>query len=196
MTKSKVYKPLNKQQRRYDIREIAKLDKYIARKPYPPGQHGNKRRLKLSDYAFQLREKQRAKFIYGLRDKQFTKIYTQASKAPLNTGERLLQLLELRLDNVIFRSGIVNSRRHARQLTNHGHIKVNDKNVNIPSFVLKKDDEITIKNPEKYKISKQDKNNWIKVDPKSLKIKVQKVPSRAEIPTEIEEQLIIEYFSR
>src|SRR3990167_2129387 len=137
MPKSKVYQSLTKRARRLNVRILSKSEKSISRRPYPPGQHGQGRRNKPSDFALQLQEKQRAKFIYGLRERQFSKIFSLASKNKDSTGTKFLQLLESRLDNVIYRSGMATTRRHARQLVSHGHYKVNDKIVDIPSYTLK-----------------------------------------------------------
>jgi len=196
MAKSKVYTSPIKRSRRLDIHVLAKADKYLARRPYAPGQHGQSRRSKPSDYALQLQEKQRAKFIYGLRERQFRNIFRVAAKGSSATGEKLLQLLELRLDNIIYRCGMARTRRQARQLVTHGHFCVNNRCATIPSLTVSKDDIISPKNKEGFNFHDTESVSWIKKDSKKIASQLIKIPSRLEIPTELDEQLIIEFYSR
>lgn len=196
MSKSKVYSSPTKRSRRLNIKVISKLDKYIAKRPYPPGQHGQSRHGRPSDYSIQLQEKQRAKFIYGIREAQFKKIFELASKTNTQTGTKLLQLLELRFDNVVYRGGFARSRKHARQLINHGHFILNDKKVSIPSVTLKKGDIIRPKSIENLDLIETELPLWIKNDQKKKIIEIRIIPSREDIPLEIDEQLIIEFYSR
>ena len=121
----------NKRQRRLGLRVIPKLDKYVSRRPYPPGIHGQRRRKTLSDYGIQLQEKQRLKFIYGLNEQQLRRLF---QRNPSN----ILVTMERRFDNVIYRLGLTYTRSHARQLISHGHIRINDKKINLPSYLVKK----------------------------------------------------------
>lgn len=196
MPKSKVYQSVTKRSRRLDIRVIAKSDKYISRRPYPPGHGPSTRKSKQSDYAIQLQEKQRAKFVYGLRERQFRNYFEKSSKSKQSTGEYLLQLLELRLDNVVYRGGIAKTRRQARQMVGHGLITVNNKKVNIPSYGTVKDDTISIKKKDGFKFSDQEPSTWLKIDKKNTSVSVSKIPVRADIPLELDEQLIVEFYSR
>lgn len=196
MAKSKVYSSPVKRSRRLDVHVLVKADKYLSRRPYAPGQHGQSRRSKPSDYALQLQEKQRAKFIYGLRERQFRNIFKTALKSTNSTGEKLLQLLELRLDNIIYRSGMARTRRQARQLVTHGHFTVNEKCSTIPSLTVSKDDTIAPKNKEGFEFHDTESVAWIKKDVKKSSSQLTKIPARSEIPTELDEQLIIEFYSR
>ena len=196
MPKSKVFQSPTKRSRRLNVRVLSKAEKSISRRPYPPGQHGPSRRGKLSDFALQLQEKQRAKFIYGLRERQFRNIYSKAQKDKNSTGLKLLQLLECRLDNVIYRSGMAKTRRQARQMVTHCHFKINDKVVNIPSFVLHKNDVAKPVNIENFKFNDIEPINWIKIDNKKISATLIKIPLREELPFEVDEQLIVEYYSR
>jgi small subunit ribosomal protein S4 len=176
----------------------------VERRKYPPGQHGQRRR-KLSDYALQLREKQKAKETYGVLEKQFKKYYFMADKRKEVTGSYLLQLLERRLDNVVYRVGIASNRRQARQLVLHGHITVNDKRVNIPSYMIRTGDVVGMKETSK-KISVIEENvskmehrglpSWLEMDVNTLKGKVLHYPARDEIDLPVQEQLIIELYSK
>lgn len=168
----------------------------VTRRPYAPGQHGQSRRSgKLSEYAIQLREKQKAKAIYGMLEKQFRRYYQLASKATGNTGERLLQLLELRLDNVVYRLGLAASRRQARQLVSHGHVKVDGRKVSIPSFTLSPKQTIEVAEL-KLKAVENEIPVWLRRTSKKSQGEVLAVPKRDEIPSEIEEGLIVEFYSR
>ena len=174
------------------------------RRKYPPGQHGQ-RRKKLSDYAMQLREKQKAKETYGLLEKQFKKYFYEAERKPGVTGSNLLQLLELRLDNIVYRLGLASNRRQARQFVSHGHITVNDKRVNIPSYMVRINAVIGIKESSRKipaieenisKIEHRGLPGWVELDVNNLKGRVVHYPSREEIELPVKEQLIIELYSK
>ena len=172
---------------------------------YNPGQHGQGRRSKLSDYGMQLREKQKVKRIYGILEKQFRGYFQKAEKQKGITGETLLQMLERRLDNVVFRSCFASSRAQARQLVKHNSVRVNDEKVNIPSFLVKKGDVIRIKiDPEKSKIMEENLKankdrgvpNWLGLDEVQFSATVKELPSRDDIGFPVEEQLIVELYSK
>ncbi len=179
-------------------------DKTLEKKPYPPGQHGaSKRRRKQSEYGVQLQEKQKAKYTYGILEKQFRNIFKQATKRKGITGENLLQLIEARLDNVVYRLGIAPSRRAARQLVTHRHITVNDKIVNIPSYTLKEGDIIGVREKSKslYAITqslamRSNRYSWLEWDETKMAGKLMNYPAREEIPEKIEEHLIVELYSK
>ncbi len=172
---------------------------------YAPGQHGAARRLKLSDYGIQLREKQKVKRLYGVLEKQFRRYYEKAARAGGVTGTVLLQILERRLDNVVFRLGFATTRPQARQIVSHGFVYVNDRRVNIASFQVKTGDEIEIKVTEKNKkyimgnleVTKdRPRPGWLAFDEKHLRGKVLRLPERDDIDFPINEQLIIELYSK
>lgn len=168
----------------------------FTKRNYAPGIHGNTRSRRPSDYCIQLREKQKARSIYNITERQFKNIFLKAAKSKANTGERLLQLLELRLDNIVFRLGFACSRRAARQLVGHGAIIVNKKKVTIPSYTCKEDD-ILILNQKERKLSKSTELPvWLKLDKGKLTGQILKIPARDNIETNINEQLIIEFYSR
>ena len=179
-------------------------DKALEKKNYPPGMHGlSKKRSKQSEYAVQLREKQKAKYTYGILERQFAKLYTMAQTAHGVTGEVLLQIIESRLDNVVYRMGIAPTRSGARQLVGHGHITVNGGVVNISSYILKPGDTIGVRERSKTLevISKHvssSSNNfpWMDFDKTSMTGKFISVPERVQIPENIKEQLIVELYSR
>jgi len=179
-------------------------DRTLEKKNYPPGQHGNnKRRGKKSEYAIQLMEKQKAKYTYGILEKQFKNIYDKANKGKGITGELLLQLCESRLDNVVYRMGISNTRDGARQLVSHKHIKVNDSIVNIPSFTLRPGDVVSIREKSKslkaIESSLRENSNeydWIKFNKERLEGEFVSIPDRDQIPENIKEQLIVELYSK
>ena len=179
-------------------------DKSFEKRNYPPGQHGNnKRRGKKSEYAIQLMEKQKAKYTYGILDKQFRIIFNRASRSKGVTGEVLLQLCESRLDNIVYRLGISPSRSGARQLVSHGHIIVNNKIVNIPSCNIKPGDKIAVREKSKSISSIQEslqKNSsvyeWLTWDESNLTGTFVSVPERIQIPENIKEQLIVELYSK
>ena len=179
-------------------------DKALAKKSYPPGQHGSqKRRGKQSEYGIQLAEKQKAKFTYGILEKQFSNLYKEALRRKGITGEILLQLCELRLDNVVYRLGIAPTRRAARQFVSHRHIMVNGSLVNIPSYALNVGDIISVrersKSMEAINNSISNNNNqmeWLEFNPDTKNGKVLSAPERIQIPENINEQLIVELYSK
>ncbi len=179
-------------------------DKYYEKRKFPPGQHGpNARRGKKSDYAYQLAEKQKAKYTYGILEKQFSNLFKKASNSKMITGEALLQFCELRLDNIIYRLGLSNTRNGARQLVSHKHITVNGKVVNIPSYLIKMGDVISVRQKSKsLEVINEciSKNNnlieWLDWDPKSMIGKLINIPNRDQIPENIKEQLIVELYSK
>ena len=178
--------------------------KALEKKPHPPGQHGRGRRRKKSEYAIQLAEKQKAKYLYGILERQFRNLFSKASRKDGITGENLLQLLESRLDNVVYRLGIAPTRRSARQLVSHKHITVNGNLVNIPSFNVKEGDMVAVREKSKSlssiaeSISRQSSNRfkWLEWDDKSLSGKLIMYPDRESIPENINEQLIVELYSK
>tara|TARA_B100001029_G_C14943393_1_gene384509 strand:+ start:138 stop:743 length:606 start_codon:yes stop_codon:yes gene_type:complete len=178
--------------------------KALEKKPHPPGQHGRGRRRKKSEYAIQLAEKQKAKYLYGILERQFRNMFDKASRKDGVTGENLLQLLEARLDNVVYRLGIAPTRRSARQLVTHKHITVNGNLVNIPSFTLKEGDMVAVREKSKSltaissSISNKNANKykWLEWDDKSLLGKLVTYPDRESIPENINEQLIVELYSK
>jgi small subunit ribosomal protein S4 len=176
----------------------------IERRPYPPGQHGQGR-AKFSEYGVQLREKQKVKRMYGLLEKQFALYYARAAGKKGKTGENLLQSLELRLDNVVFRAGFADTRTEARQLVRHGHFAVNGRKVNIPSFAVKPGDRIDV--PDKSRkvvrlmealetVDRRGIPQWIASDKKSFEAVVKTYPVREDITMPINEQLIVELYSK
>ncbi|MFA5338734.1 MAG: 30S ribosomal protein S4 [Candidatus Omnitrophota bacterium] len=176
----------------------------ISRREYAPGQHGQGR-IKLSDYGLQLREKQKLKRIYGVLEKQFRNYFKMANKSKGVTGEILLQLLERRFDNTLFRSGLANSTADARQIIAHGHVKINGRRTDIPSYSVKVGDTVKIESKEG--IVKHIKSNieltkdrgipkWMAVDANGLEVKIVKLPSREDIGFPIQEQLIVELYSK
>jgi len=178
--------------------------KALQKKSYPPGHHGRNRRRKQSEYAIQLQEKQKAKYLYGVLERQFANLFDKASRKSGITGEILLQLLESRLDNVVFRLGVAPTRRAARQLILHKHITVNDVVVNIPSFSVKVGDLVGVREKSKslFVISESlarkssKKYPWIEWDDSEMFGKYISLPQRDEIPENIQEQLIVELYSK
>jgi small subunit ribosomal protein S4 len=179
-------------------------DKALERKNYPPGQHGpTKRRGKQSEYAIQLMEKQKAKYTYGILEKQFRNLFKEASRMKGITGENLLTLCESRLDNTVFRLGLSNTRRGARQLVAHRHITVNGEIVNIPSYRLKEGDVISVREKSKSlevisaAVASNIQNfDWLEWNHASLEGKFITTPTREMIPENIKEQLIVELYSK
>ena len=179
-------------------------DKSFEKRNYPPGQHGNnKRRGKKSEYAIQLMEKQKAKYTYGILERQFRNLFKKATASKGITGEVLLQLCESRLDNVVFRMGISNSRRGARQLVSHRHITVNGEIVNIPSFILKPGDLVAVREKSKSveSITSSLKNSskvyeWITWNDEKMEGVFVSIPERLQIPEKINEQYIVELYSK
>jgi small subunit ribosomal protein S4 len=178
--------------------------KSVSKKPYGPGQHGRGRRKKKSEYAIQLNEKQKAKYTYGVLERQFANLFHKASRKTGITGEILLQLLESRLDNVVFRLGISPTRRGARQLVLHKHILVNGDVVNISSFTLKTGDIVSVREKSKslevvvnsLAGNRSQKYPWLEWDNSSMAGKMITIPEREEIPENIQEQLIVELYSK
>lgn len=177
----------------------------MVRRNYPPGIHGQTSGRNLSDYSFHLREKQKAKRIYGLLERQFENYFTKASKGEGVTGDNLLQLLESRLDNVIFRLNFAKSRGQAREIVNHGHILINDKVVNIPSYQVKVGDMIKIKDSSVKKayfvnLSKvktaDSAPKWLRTDNKSLQGEMVSLPDAENLDNRINTQMIVEYYSK
>ena len=180
-------------------------DKALERKNYPPGQHGQaKKRSKQSEYAVQLMEKQKAKYIYGVLEKQFANLFDKAHRKQGITGENLLKFLESRLDNTVYRLGIAGSRRAARQIVSHRHVTVNGEVVNIPSYQLKPGDVVAVREKSKaleaitgaVAQTRVAKYNWLEFDQSSMTGKFLNMPERAEIPENIKEQLIVELYSK
>ena len=176
----------------------------IERRPYPPGQHGQGR-AKFSEYGVQLREKQKVKRMYGLLESQFRGYYHRASAAKGKTGENLLLALELRLDNVVFRAGFADTRNEARQMVRHGHFSVNGKKVNIPSFAVRPGTTIEVKDKSKAiarfaksmeAVDRRGLLQWIELDKKALKAQVKIAPVREDLTMPIQEQLIVELYSK
>ncbi len=177
--------------------------KDLARRPYAPGAHGKDRRKKSSEYGIQLQEKQKVRFMYGLTEKQFHKVFNQAQKMQGIAGENLLMLLESRLDNIVYRLGMARTRRAARQIVNHGHILVNGKKVDIPSYRVKPGDVVSVKenslNHPAILASLEEKvavPAYLEFDAKKLSGKYVRLPERSELNTEINEQLIVEFYNR
>ncbi|MDD5358834.1 MAG: 30S ribosomal protein S4 [Sulfurovaceae bacterium] len=202
--------PVEKLERRLGVDLGLKGERRLAgksaleKRPYAPGQHGQ-RRTKISEYGLQLREKQKAKFMYGVSEKQFRKLFTEANRREGNTGNLLIQLLEQRLDNVVYRMGFATTRAFARQLVTHGHILVDGKRVDIPSCVVKTGQKIEIR--EKSKTNPQivraiELTNqtgmveWVNVDKDKLFGLFSRIPDREEISIPVEERLIVELYSK
>ncbi|MDL2294534.1 30S ribosomal protein S4 [Ruminococcaceae bacterium OttesenSCG-928-D13] len=176
----------------------------MVRRSFPPGQHGgNMMRRKTSEYGLQLRAKQKAKRYYGVLESQFAKYYDMAVRRPGITGENLLRLLETRLDNVVYRAGYAMSRKEARQLVLHRHFKVNGQIVNIPSYLLKEGDKVSVKSTDCEKIKESAEKNasrpmpsWMSRDGEKMAVSIDKQPEREDIDFDIEEQLIVELYSK
>lgn len=199
--------PIVKQSRREGVALHPKAYKVMARKSSIPGQHGQGRRGKPSQYSIQLREKQKVRRFYGLLERQFSRLMTEATRKAGLPGENLLQLLELRVDNAVYRAGFATSRRGARQLVSHGHFLLNDRRIDIPSIRLKAGDVLTVRpksTKSGYFTSIKDINantvqaplSWLKGDINKLKIEITGLPARNEAEADINEQLIVEYYSR
>lgn len=180
-------------------------DKYFDKRNYPPGFHGpSRRRRKLSEYGTQLKEKQKAKYTYGVLEKQFANLFHKAQRTKGITGEVLLQLLEARLDNVVYRLGIANTRAAARQLVNHRHIVVNGKVVDIASYLVKPGEVIGVREKSKslevilnsLASSARSRYSWLEWDHSMMSGKFLSIPERTEIPENIKEQLIVELYSK
>ena len=175
----------------------------IERRPYPPGMHG-RGRIRESEYLFQLREKQKARRIYGLLEKQFKLIYNKANKQPGVTGENLLRLLELRVDNIVFRAGFASSRNQARQFVRHGHVSIDGERVTIPSYTLKKGQVLSLREKARkmivirHNVDTLDRTvpQWLEVEAGDLKATVRDLPLREQIDIPVREQLIVELYSK
>lgn len=177
----------------------------VAKRSYPPGQHGDKGRTKLSNYGLQLREKQKVKRMYGVLERQFRRYFSIAARKKGVTGKTLLQLLERRLDNVVFRIGLAISRAQARQIVRHNQIYVNSRRVNIPSYLVEANDIITLKTKDKAmnkikEILEVSKDRtvpaWLEFDRNDLKAKILRLPEKQDIQQSIQEQLIVELYSK
>ncbi|MGP1515777.1 MAG: 30S ribosomal protein S4 [Bacteroidales bacterium] len=177
-------------------------DKYYDKKSYPPGQHGVGRRKKQSEYGIQLMEKQKAKYTYGILERQFRRLFDMAARKGGVTGEVLLQLIESRLDNVVYRLGIARSRAQARQLVSHRHIVVNGNVVNIPSYLLKEGDCVGVRERSKSlevvtdSLASKTSYSWLDWDGSKMEGKFNNYPQRSDIPENINEQAIVELYSK
>ncbi len=191
-----------KQARRVGF-SISETGKELARRPYGPGQHGQDRKGKLSNYGEQLKEKQKVRFMYGVNERQFKKTFTEAGKMKGMHGENFLKLLESRLDNVVYRLGLATTRRGARQLVNHGHITVNGNKVDIPSYRVAVGDVVAVKeNSKDHKAIKESlekitkRVEFVTFDDKKLEGKLVRLPERSELNADINESLIVEFYNR
>jgi small subunit ribosomal protein S4 len=195
--------PMTKKSRRLGV-DLVGGDRAFERRPYPPGQHG-RGRVKESEYRQQLQEKQKARHTYGVLEKQFRRYYDEASRRPGKTGDNLLQLLEGRLDNVVYRGGFARTRRHARQLVSHGHFMVNGRKVDIPSFQVSPKDIVDVR-PKSIEmtpfiVARETHGErivpaWLEALPGRMRILVHQLPVRQQIDIPVQEQLIVEYYSK
>jgi small subunit ribosomal protein S4 len=195
--------PLTKKSRRLGV-DLVGEDKSYERRPYPPGQHGRTRQ-KESEYRTQLHEKQKARYAYGVLEKQFRRYFEEANRRGGKTGETLLQILESRLDNVVYRAGFARTRRHARQLVVHGHFAVNSKKVNVPSYRVSAHDVIDVRTKSTemtpFIVARETHGErnvpaWLEVLPSQMRILVHQLPVREQIDMAIQEQLIVELYSK
>ena len=194
--------PANKKSRRVAFSTLEN-GKDLAKRPYKPGQHGQDRKAKASNYSIQLNEKQKVKFTYGLNEKQFRLLFNKDGKMQGIHGENFLRILESRLDNIIYRMGLSRTRRGARQIVNHGHILVNGKKVDIPSYMVKPGDVISVKESSKdhkaIKEALEAINNtveFVTFDKNKLEGTYVRLPERSELSSDINEALIVEFYSR
>ena len=194
--------PANKKSRRVGFSTLEN-GKDLAKRPYKPGQHGQDRKAKASNYSIQLNEKQKVKFTYGLNEKQFRLLFNKAGKMQGIHGTNFLRLLESRLDNIVYRMGLSRTRRGARQIVNHGHILVNGKKVDIPSYMVKPGDVISVKESSKdhkaIKEALEAINNtveFVTFDKNKLEGTYVRLPERSELSSDINEALIVEFYSR
>jgi small subunit ribosomal protein S4 len=196
--------PKIKPSRRFGEALTGKAEKYLAKRPYRAGQHGQNP-LRSSEFGMQLREKQKAKMIYGVMEKQFRLYYQKASKKVGITGDALLQMLEMRLDNIVFRLGLATTRAQARQLVSHGFFEVNGKKVNIPSYSCRVGDVIQVRESKKKSayltnlapvLAKANTPEWVQMDAGKLAGKVLSVPTVEQLDQKINTQLIVEHYSR
>ena len=195
--------PITKKSRRLKL-DLVGGDKYFELRPFPPGQHG-RRRIQEKEYLTQRQEKQRARFTYGVMEKQFVRYYKEAANRPGKTGSNLLTILESRLDNVIYRAGLARTRRHARQLVTHGHFEINGVRTDVPSHRVEQYDIITVRKQSvesfPFQLARETFGErpipaWLHVVPGSLKILVHQLPTREQIDTPLTEQLIVELYSK
>ena len=179
--------------------------KYLDRKDYPPGQHGQSRRRKATDYALALIEKQKLRFYYGLMEKQFRGVYEKANRRRGVTGELMLQILETRLDNIVYSLGFGYSRAQARQMVTHGHVLVNGSRVSTPSYVIKEGDKVGVKNTDKSRhlaaknleySTSRNVPDWLSLDKDAYQGVVERIPTRDDIQPIANEQAIVEFYSR
>ena len=182
---------------------ISETGKELVKRPYGPGQHGNERKSKLSDYGTQLKEKQKVRFMYGVNERQFRKTFEEAAKMKGIQGTNFLRLLESRLDNLAYRTGFASTRRGARQLVNHGHVTVNGKKVNIPSYRCKPGDVISIKEDDKNlkvvaeSLAKVTKRvEFISYDEGKMEATYVRMPERNELNADLNEALIVEFYNK
>ena len=198
---------ITKQSRREGINlaETEKVQKYLDRRPYGPGQHGQRRKGRPSDYSVRLREKQKLARLYGMNEKQFRNLFEEAASVPGVTGTVFLQLLERRLDNVVFRMGFASTRRQARQFVGHGHIFVNGKKVDIPSYRVKIGDQISVTEGSRQMGFIQENMDaqkrrrvapWVELDADNFSGTFARLPAREDLALPINENFIIEYYSR
>src|SRR5690348_11135667 len=195
--------PMTRKSRRLKV-DLVGGDQAFERRPYPPGQHG-RIRIKETEYLLQSQEKQKARFAYGVLEKQFRRYYEEANRRPGKTGDNLLQILESRLGNVVYRAGLARTRRMARQLVNHGHFTVNGQKVDIPSYRVSQYDIIDIKdksiNTLPFELSRANAGDrpipgWLQVVGERQRILVHQLPERAQIDIPLQEQLIVELYSK
>ena len=195
--------PVTRKSRRLRV-DLVGGDMAFERRPYPPGQAGSNR-IKESEYLLQLQEKQKAKYTYGVLEKQFRRYYAEANRLQGKTGENLVILLESRLDNVVYRAGLARTRRQARQLVSHGHFLVNGKKVNVPSYRVSQYDIIDVREKSQKMIWFEEAQEnlvdavvpaWLQVVPATLRILVHQLPERAQIDVPLNEQLIVELYSK
>lgn len=195
--------PITKKSRRLGV-DLVGGDAAFERRPYPPGMHG-RGRVKESEYRLQLMEKQKARHTYGVMERQFRKYYDEAHRRPGKTGDNLLQMLETRLDNVVYRAGFARTRRHARQLVVHGHFRVNGDKVDVPSYQVSKHDIIDVR-PKSIQmtpfiISRETHDErvvpaWMDALPEKMRVLIHQLPVRDQIDVPITEQLIVEFYSK
>ncbi|MBN9609337.1 MAG: 30S ribosomal protein S4 [Actinobacteria bacterium 69-20] len=195
--------PVTKKSRRLRT-DLVGGDMSFDRRPFPPGQHG-RARIKEKEYLTQLQEKQKARFTYGVMEKQFSRYYKEAAGRSGKTGDNLLQILESRLDNVVYRAGLARTRRAARQLVTHGHLEVNGQRVDVPSYRVEQYDIVTVRKQsvEKFpfELARETYGErhvpaWMQVVPGSLQILIHQLPVREQIESQLTEQLIVEYYSK
>ncbi|HUO39396.1 MAG TPA: 30S ribosomal protein S4 [Mycobacterium sp.] len=195
--------PVTRKSRRLRV-DLVGGDQAFEKRPYPPGQHG-RARVKESEYLQQLQEKQKARFTYGVMEKQFRRYYEEANRHTGKTGEELLRILESRLDNVVYRAGLARTRRQARQLVSHGHFLVNGEKVNIPSYRVAQYDIIDVRdkslNTLPFQIARETAGDrpipgWLQVIGERQRILVHQLPERTQIDVPLAEQLIVEYYSK